>query len=185
MLGKEIKGDKHFYDLTFSGHHIIKKYQIYSLSKCNSKELYSLQVSLNNTKTTSQIYFEKLFLNKEIEWKCIYLMPRRVTVDTNLRIFQYTILNNVLYLNEKLSSPLRSFCNSENETPIHLFYSCNQTKSLWSKLQELLNSEILLPQNKPHSAFLVFQIIRKILKSLTICILYLSIICLKSGIQEK
>ena len=25
-----------------SGHHIIQKYQIYSLSKCNSKELYSL-----------------------------------------------------------------------------------------------------------------------------------------------
>ena len=33
------KGDKHFHDLTFSGHHIIKKYQIYSLSMCNSKEL--------------------------------------------------------------------------------------------------------------------------------------------------
>ena len=58
-------------------------------------------------------------------------MPRRVTIDTNLRIFRYKILNNVLYLNEKLfkskivSSPLYSFCNSENETPIHLFHSCN------------------------------------------------------------
>ena len=27
------KGDTNFHDLTFSGHHIIKKYQIYSLSK--------------------------------------------------------------------------------------------------------------------------------------------------------
>ena len=75
-------------------------------------------------------------------------MPCRVTIDTNLHMFQYEILNNVLYLNEKLfkfkivSSPLCSFCNSGNETPKHLFYSCNQTKSLWSKLQEL---EILLP----------------------------------------
>ena len=67
------KGDKNFHALTFS--HIIKKYQIYSLSKCNSKELYSLQVSLNETKTKSQIYFEKLFRNKKIKWKCIYLMP--------------------------------------------------------------------------------------------------------------
>ena len=33
------KGEKTFHDLTFSGHHI-KKYQIYSLSKCNSKELF-------------------------------------------------------------------------------------------------------------------------------------------------
>ena len=89
-------------------------------------------------------------------------MPRRVTIDTNLLIFQYKILNNVLYLNEKLfkfkivSSPHFSFCNSENETPIHLFYLCNQTKSLWSKLQELLNSEILLLQNTPQSAFFGF-----------------------------
>ena len=35
----------------------------------------------------SQIYFEKHFQNKEIEWKCIYLMPDRVVIDTNLRIF--------------------------------------------------------------------------------------------------
>ena len=43
----------------------LKKYHIYSLSKCSSKELYSQQVSLNDTKTESQIYFEKNFLNKE------------------------------------------------------------------------------------------------------------------------
>ena len=59
------KGDKNFHELTFSGHHIIKKYQIYSLSKCNSKELHSLQISLNETKTKSQKYFEKPFPNKE------------------------------------------------------------------------------------------------------------------------
>ena len=29
-------------------------------------------------------------------------MPRRVTIDTNLRISQYKVLNNVLYLNKKL-----------------------------------------------------------------------------------
>ena len=93
----------------------MEKYQIYSLSKCNSKELYTLKVSLNDIKTKLQIYFGKLYPNKDIEWKCIYLMPRRVNIDTDLRIFQYKILNNVLYLNKKLfkfeivSSPLRSF----------------------------------------------------------------------------
>ena len=65
----------------------LKKYHIYSLSKFSSKELYSQQVSLNDTKTESQIYFEKNFLNKEIEWKCIYLMPCRVTIETNLHVF--------------------------------------------------------------------------------------------------
>ena len=89
-------------------------------------------------------------------------MPHRVTIGTNLLIFQYKILSNILYLNEKLfkfkivSSPLCYFCNSKNETPVHLFYSCNQTKSLWSKLQGLLNSKILLLQNMPQSAFFSF-----------------------------
>ena len=90
---------KSLHELTFSGHHIIKKYQIYSLSKCNSKEVYSLKVSLNETKTKLQIYSKKLFPNKEIKWKCIYLLPRRVTSDTNVRVFQYKVLNNVLYFN--------------------------------------------------------------------------------------
>ena len=77
-------------------------------------------------------------------------MPHPVTLDTNLHIFQHEILNNVLYLDEKpfkfkiISSLLRSFCNLEDETPIPLFYSCIQTKSLWSKFQEFLNSEIIL-----------------------------------------
>ena len=108
------------------------------------------------------MHFEKPFQINEIEWKCIYLMSRRVTIVTNLRTFQYKISNNVLYLNEKyfrfkfVSSPICSFCNSEDETPLHLFYSCNQTKSLQSKFQELLYSEKFLPQNTPLSAFFVF-----------------------------
>ena len=81
------KGDENVCNLTLSRNHIIKKHQIYSLSKCRSKESYSLQVSLNGSKTISHIYFEKIFQNKEIKWKCIYLMTYHVTIDTNLRIF--------------------------------------------------------------------------------------------------
>ena len=119
-------------------------------------------------------------------------MSRRVTIVTNLCIFQYKILNNFLYLNEKyfrfkfVSLPVCSFCNSEDETPLHLFDSCNQTKSLQSKFQELLYSEKFLPQNTPLSAFFVFfQIINKILKLLTICILYLSIILFNTKDTRK
>ena len=133
----------------------------------------------------SRTCFKTFFPNKEIKWKCIYLMLHRVTIDTNLCIFQYKILNKVLYLNEKLfkfkivSSPLCSFCNLKDETPINLFYSRNQTKSLWSKFKELLNSEILPPQKKHHRVLsLALLIKKKILKSLTFCFLYLSIICL-------
>ena len=69
-------------------HHLIKRNQIYSLDKSNSKELYCLQISLNNSKTRSQLYFEDLFQIKDIDWKHVYLLPHQVTVDTDLHIFQ-------------------------------------------------------------------------------------------------
>ena len=67
------KVDENCHDLTFSGHHILKKYQIYSLSKFNSKELYSLQVSLNDSETISQIYFEKPF-SKQSDLMEMYIL---------------------------------------------------------------------------------------------------------------
>ena len=148
--------------LSVHDHHLIKSNQIYSLNKCNSKELYCLQIFLNNSKTRSQLYFEDLFQNKDVGWKQVYLLTRRVTVDTNLRIFQYKILNNVLYLNEKLfsfkkiSSTLCCFCQSENETPIHLFHGCIKTNLLWYKLKEFVKTKIDLPVNTPQNAIFGF-----------------------------
>ena len=63
-------------------------------------------------------------------------------MDTNFRIFQYKLLNNVLYLNnmlfsfKKIDSSLRSYCEEEEETPLNLFYSCLKTKQLWKKLRQ-------------------------------------------------
>ena len=99
---EELRGSNRSNALSVYDHHLIKKNQIYSLNKCNSKELYYLQISLNNSKTRSQLYLEDLFQIKDIDWKHVYLLPRRFTEDTNLHIFQYKILNNVLHLNEKL-----------------------------------------------------------------------------------
>ena len=133
--------------LSVYDHHLIKSNQIYSLNQCNSKELYCLQISLNNSKTRSQLYFEDLFQNKDIDWKHVDLLPRRVTVDTNLRMFQYKTLNNVSYLNERpfsfinISCPICSFCQSKNETPIHLFHGCIKTNLLWHKLKEFLKTK--------------------------------------------
>ena len=59
--------------LSVYDHYLIKSNQIYSLNKCYSKELYCLQISLNNSKTRSQLYFEDLFQNKDIDWKHVYL----------------------------------------------------------------------------------------------------------------
>ena len=83
-------------------HHLIIKHQIFSLNKLNSATLYEILIDENKIKPTSQTYFENLFPKLKPDWKSIYLLPRRVTLETNLRMFQYKLLKNVLYLNNML-----------------------------------------------------------------------------------
>ena len=116
-------------DLIINENQLIKKHQICFLEKLNSRQLYNTQLILNVEKPTAQTYFQKKFQNPKLEWKDMYASPRRVTINTNLHIFEYILLQNVLYLNDMLYkfgkriSPLCSFCMEEPESPIHLFYS--------------------------------------------------------------
>ena len=88
-----------FSDLIINEHHLIKKHQIYCLEKLNSNKVCNVQLLLQVGKP---IYFEKNFENPELEWKDIYSLPRRATINSNLRIFQYNLLHNILYLNKTL-----------------------------------------------------------------------------------
>ena len=103
--------------------HLIKKHQIYCLEKLNSSELHNMQFLLKVEKPNSQTYFEKSFQNLELEWKDIYNLPRRVTINTNLRIFQCKLFHNILYLNKMLYkfgkkvSPLCSFLHGRVGKP--------------------------------------------------------------------
>ena len=117
-------------------------------------------VFLNPKIPTSQNYYNIKFNDHNLDWKSIYLLPRKVTLDSHTRIFQYKILNNILYLNEKLfkfrisSSSLCSFCNTSEETPEHLLSLCTHTLTLWSQLQVFLDGYIVLPDLVPQTAIL-------------------------------
>ena len=60
-----------------------------------------MQLILSVEKPTAQTYFDKI-QNLELEWKDICNLPRRVTINKNIRIFQYKLLHIVLYLNKML-----------------------------------------------------------------------------------
>ena len=91
-----------FENILFLNHHLIKCNILLSLEILNSKELYWIQLTHDFCKPTSQIYFEKHFNDCILDWKYIYVLPHIVTSDPYTRYFQYKVLNNVLYLNEKL-----------------------------------------------------------------------------------
>ena len=89
------------------------------------------------------------------DWKKIYTLPRLTTMESSLCSFQYKILNNVLFLNERLykfnvvTSPLCSLCKVENESVSHLFCYCRETRSLWQHVQKWLPDYGKLPHLEP------------------------------------
>ena len=121
-----------------------------------------MQIVLEYKKPTSQVYFENIFNNFNFDWNKIYILPRLVTLDSVLRSFQYKVLHNVLYLNQKLFlfrnvfSPLCSFCNREEETILHNFYSCIFTKALWNDLKSSVEGFLQLPNLTPQSTMFGF-----------------------------
>ena len=109
---------------------------IHNLEKPNSRELYHMQLLLKSDKPTRQDYHEKEFDEYDFNWKLIYRIPRIATYETKIRIFQYKVLNNVLYLNKKLfhfgiiSQSKCSLCELYDETQQHLFYDCTYAQTL-------------------------------------------------------
>ena len=75
--------------LVIFDHHVVRKYQICSLNKITSKELYLILVDTNIVKATAQDYFENLFETSQFNWKNIYFLTRNTTLDTEARMFQY------------------------------------------------------------------------------------------------
>ena len=141
---------------------MIKCNTIYNLEKLNSKKLYHMQLYLKYDKPTRQSYDEKNFDDYDFNWKSIYRIPRIATLETKIRIFQYKLLNNVLYLHEKLfqfgiiSHSKCSFCELYDETWHHIFYECTYTQNLWNRLRLHLSQKVALLVLNPQSTIFGF-----------------------------
>ena len=123
-------------NLYMQDHHFIRCNTINNLEKPNSKELYHMELLFKHNKTTSQSYHEKNFDNYNCNWKLIYRIQSIATLEIKIYIFQYKLLNNVLYLSKKLSQfgiISRSkclFCELHDELPQHIFYECAYPQNL-------------------------------------------------------
>ena len=119
-------------------------------------------ISRAQNKPSSNIYFENLYNDYNIDWTAIYTLPRLITNNTYMRSFQYKILNNVLFLNKKLHtfgikpSRLCSLCNLYDETLYHMFYECDRVKCSWSDLVQCFQNNFILPSLTPQTAIFGF-----------------------------
>ena len=59
-------------------------------------------IEFGDSKTSFQLYYKTIFQNLNLDWKTTYVLPRIVIKDSRFSVFQYKLLNNVLYLNKML-----------------------------------------------------------------------------------
>ena len=113
-----------------------------SIDTIRTRECYDLLIGKIFKQPSSQKTIARKLNVKTSNWKEIYTFSRKITHDSYSKIFQYKILNNILYLNKHLhqskivSTPLWSLCSSVNETVFHLFWECLLTIKLWKIVQK-------------------------------------------------
>ena len=78
--------------------------RVITLDKLTSTEIYSILISRAQHKPLSNIYFENLYNDYNIDWTAIYMLPRLITYNTYMRSFQWKILNNVLFISQRKTS---------------------------------------------------------------------------------
>ena len=107
------------------------------LAKVTPKSLHNAFKSKKQIPPTAQKKFKEKFPQFPFDWKKIYSLPFTVTIETEIREFQYKVLNNLVLTNERLfrlglsDSPLSTFCKQEVESFEHIFFYCNVTKAFW------------------------------------------------------
>ena len=91
---------------------------------------------------SSKFYLNRNFdLEEDFPWDKLYILPYNTTTESTARVFQYKILNNILYLNKRLhrmklaESPLCGLCKLYPETISHLFFKCKVSSQLWKEIQ--------------------------------------------------
>ncbi|KAH3884905.1 hypothetical protein DPMN_008891 [Dreissena polymorpha] len=101
-----------------------------------NKIFYKLQIKNPTENSKIQNKWQVLFGENELNWKHIFTMPYKATIESTLRNFQYKYIHRIIATNKYLfkcklsNSNLCDFCSENIETIEHLFGSAN-TSSLF------------------------------------------------------
>ena len=110
-------------------------------NKAISKNIYKEVRSKVKIIPTAQLKYSEKY-NYQLDWKEIYRIPFRVSVDSRSREFQFKVLHRYLATNKFLHkiglvpSSLCTFCEREGESTEHLLIECDYSNKFW---QDLIN----------------------------------------------
>ena len=119
--------------------------KVYSLNEITSKKIYDTLLNMRTEKSYAMRNLEQVYGIFEKDIQRIFLRPRKSTLNSRLREFQFKMLYDLIYTNKHLyifkivASNLCSFCNKYEESYQHLFLSCEKIRSLWEDCGDLFN----------------------------------------------
>ena len=107
--------------------------EMVDLSSISSKTLYREFCSRKEIPPAAQAKLKDNYPNLSTDWKEIYSLAFNVTLDTKLRLFQYKLLNHIIFTNiyklyklKIVDSPFFTFCKINEESLEHLLFSVRQ-----------------------------------------------------------
>ena len=112
----------------------------FPISDVTSKQIYDSFLCKKTNPSDSPTKNIRQYPDTIINWKKVYSLPFRTTLDSKLREFQYKILNNIVFTNDKLfrfgfsQSPNCTFCNEEPESLEHLLSCCKVSSEFWKEV---------------------------------------------------
>ena len=127
-------------------HLVLNNHKI-SIDKVISKGVYEELISQFVTPPMAQLRYNENFNTVCLDWKEIYSLPFKVSLDTKSREFQYKILNRYLATNTylkrigKIDSSACSFCGTTDESLEHLLVTCQFTAAMWQDLISCCNNQ--------------------------------------------
>ena len=117
------------------------------ISDVTSKQIYDSFLRKKQTPPTAQQKLTDKYSETSINWEKVYSLPFRTTLDSKLREFQYKILHNIVFTNDKLfrfglsQSPNCTFCNEEPESIEHLLSRCKVPSEFWKDVLSWLKDK--------------------------------------------
>lgn len=73
----------------------MKKNDLINFDKLHPRELYNVLICTSPHEPIFQVYFESIFFEQQLNWIKSYILPQKVSLDYNVRSFQYKLLNNI------------------------------------------------------------------------------------------
>ena len=119
----------------------------------SSKHIYRSFLAKKQTTPTAKEKLSAKYHHLTIDWKRVYLLSFRTTLETKLREFQFKILNRIVVTNEKLfrfgmaESDKCSFCQTEVESIEHLIFSCKISSVFWKHVLSWQRDKNIVVEN--------------------------------------